>query len=355
MDKKVTLVIGVLIIVVVALAALLLMGAPRTGQGSSSLTVVAFSGPYYDSLMKTVVPHMKEKYNIDVKVQIQGSAGETLAKIRTEKDSPTFDVWVTTDTHQIPAANEGLIMELTQAEVPNMADIEQQSYVNNNGKFYGVATTKGYVGIAYRTDIYEEPTSWQWLWSDDLYPGKLGILPYYYWSGLPIYAAAYIWGGNEYDIDLGFEKIAELAPNIGLIYLSDAESMRALISGDVPAQYAMGSVTYQAKLMGAPVEFVSPSDTPIFAYYDYLAAVTNGPAGKDLQMLFINEMLDPTLNGQYAAEIYDLAANTKASVPDDLRQYYTFPSEYIPDHFYLAEHASEWYDRWDSEIAPLLG
>jgi putative spermidine/putrescine transport system substrate-binding protein len=347
-----------------ALAGLALVGfGTLVAQGQPSpkgtLTVAIWSGPPATALQDFLSQFRKKYPDVAVKLVYQGGAGQTLARLRTEKARPTIDIFFSTESAAWFAANEGLSVPITEDKVPNLRNVKNDALAVGmyDGKLFWVPYWKGYVGIAVNTKVYDPKTitSWKWMWSKDLAPRKLGMPANFWFSGGQIQQVAKIWGGDEKNYEIAFEKLKELAPNVGLVYASDADSMKALISGETPAQLTLFDNVYRSVVEGAPLAVVTPPDAPVFAYYDVIVAVKSPPGGDTLQMLFINELLTREANERWNNLIADEPTIKGATVDPNLKDYVGFTNHWHPDQNVVVKNWATWNERHKKEIEPLFG
>jgi putative spermidine/putrescine transport system substrate-binding protein len=346
------------------LSALLLVGhGTLAAQGPASpkgtLTVAIWSGPPATALQDFLGEFKKKYPDVTVKLIYQGGAGQTLARLRNEKARPTIDVFFSTESAAWFAASEGLSIPLGSEKIPNIRNVKDDALATGmyEGKTSWVPYWKGYVGIAVNTKVYDPKTitSWKWMWSKDLAPRKLGLPANFWFSGVQIQQAAKIWGGDERNYEVAFDKLKELAPNVGLVYSSDADSMKALISGETPAQLTLFDDVYRSVVEGAPLAVVAPPDTPVFAYYDVIVAVKNAPAGEALQALFINELLTRDANQRWNNLIADEPIIKGATSDPKLANYIGFANQWHPDQSIVVKNWTTWNERHKKEVEPLLG
>jgi putative spermidine/putrescine transport system substrate-binding protein len=350
------------ILVVVALIVTAGVAATQAQQSPApkgTLTVAIWSGPPTLALQDFLSSFNKKYPDVPVKLLSQGGAGQTLARLRAEKARPTVDIFFSTESAAWFAASEGLSSPITDEKVPNLKAIKDDVLATGlyEGKLHWAPYWKGYVGIAVNTKVYDPKsvTSWKWLWSKDLHPRKLGLPANFFFSGVQVQQVARIWGGNEKNYEIAFEKLKELAPNVGLVFSSDADSMKALISGETPAQFTLLDNVYRSIIDGAPLAVVTPPDVPVFAYYDVIVAVKNPPGGESLQMLFINELLTGEGNQRWADLIANEPVLKGTTINPKFKDYIGFANQWHPDQTVVVKNWPTWNDRHKKEIEPLLG
>ena len=351
----------------VTLLALALVGFLLLGYGAfeahgqapkGTLTVAIWSGPPTTALQDFVTSFRTKYPDVSVKLVAQGGAGQTLAKLRTEKGRPSIDIFFSTESAAWFCANEGLSVPITTEKVPNVRNIKDDVLATGmyEGQLFWAPVWKGYVGIAVNTKVYDPKTitSWKWLWNKEL-SRKLGLPANFFFSGVQVQQVAKIWGGDEKNFEVAFAKLKELAPNIGLVFSSDADSMKALISGETPAQITLLDNVHRAVVEGASLAVVTPPDAPVFAYYDVVVAVKNAPAGESLQNLFINELLTRDANQRWNNLIANEPVLKGTTIDPKLKDYVGFANQWHPNQSVVVKNWPGWNDRYKKEIEPLLG
>lgn len=324
-----------------------------------TLTVAIWSGPPATAL-QDFVSQFRNKYpDVSVKIVYQGGAGQTLAKLRTEKARPSIDIFFATESAAWFCANEGLSVPITAEKIPNVKNIKDDIVTTGmyEGQLFWTPYWKGYVGIAVNTKVYDPKTitSWKWLWNKDLAPRKLGLPANFWFSGVQVQQVAKIWGGDEKNYEIAFTKLKELAPNIGFVYSSDADSMKALISGETPAQFTLFDNVYRSIVEGASLAVVTPPDAPVFAYYDVIVAVKNPPGGESLQTLFINELLTRDANQRWNNLIANEPVLKGTTIDPKLKDYVGFANQWHPNLTVVVKNWPSWNERYKKEIEPFLG
>lgn len=301
----------------------------------------------------------EEAYNCKVEYFIQSDSMETINKEIAEKEHPTIDVIMTGPGNTLRGMAGGVVEPVDPSLVPNLEDIISACKLVIEGKVYFVGNYFNYMGIAIRSDRIDasKVTSWKWLWSEDLYPKKLGMPTPEYFA--PVEQTSLTWYGDVYHVDEAFEKLKELAPNIGLAYVDDALASEALAAGEINALMCYNVVATKLIKEGAPVKFIIPPGEKFFNYYNGPMVVKNGPAGKDLQMKMVNWLISPEAQIKNAKEIWSNPTNVKVTIPPDLAPYLLTTEQMaqaaLLDAEFQAAHTDEWQERWATEIKPLLG
>lgn len=334
--------------------------ATTTGAPSKSIVFATWGGAWQQGVIDAL-KGFEQANNCKIEYFIQSDSAETVVKEIAEKDHPTIDIIMTGPANTMTGIAGGVAEPIDPDLVPNLKDIVPAANLVVDGKVYNPGLCFNFMGIAVRSDRIDisKVTSWKWMWSKDLFPKKLGVpTPAYY--GQPI-QTSYAWFGDQYHVDEAFNKLKELAPNIGLTYVDDAVASEALAGGEIDALQCYNIVAYKMFKEKAPVKFILPANEPFWLYPNGPMVVKNAPAGKDLQMKLINWMLTPEAVTKYCAALAVNPSNVKSEMPSDptlapfLLTEETMAAVPIIDFPFLSQNTDKWQERWDKEIKPLLG
>ena len=151
--------------------ALWLCGA-TTGMTAGSLNVLCNVDEAWCAVMEAA---FEARSGLDISM-VRRSTGETLDRLRAEKDAPTVDVWWggTGDTH-LQAGSEDLLQPYQPAHERDMLPWAQNFFALSGGRSAGVYA--GALGFAYNADLLRQaklpaPTCWKDL-ADDAYRGRI--------------------------------------------------------------------------------------------------------------------------------------------------------------------------------------
>jgi spermidine/putrescine transport system substrate-binding protein len=222
------------------------------------------------------------------------SEEEMLTKLRTNPG--TYDVVLINSSYTTAAAKEGLLQAIDTSKITNWKDLapklRDSSYLNADGKTYGVSWVWGVTSIAYNTDLIKPaPDSIQALW-DPAYAGHVG------WRDDPVEAVAFgaIATGqdpnNPADLDKVKQKLLALKPQLKTFWSSEDEWNKHLAGKDFDiATYWSGSAARSKKAFHLPVSFVVPKEGAI-GWFDGLSIAANAK-NVDCADKFIDFMVSP--------------------------------------------------------------
>ncbi|MGQ4274074.1 ABC transporter substrate-binding protein [Terrihabitans sp. B22-R8] len=243
-------------------AALLALGAVAApAQAQDKVIYFAGYGGSYEQIMREkVIPNFEKEHGVRVEY-MAGNSTDTLARLVAMRSNPQIDVAVMDDGPMYQALALNLCQDLAPA--PVYSDLYDTAKITGN-KATGIGVVA--TGFMYNTEYFkaqgwEEPTSWAEL-KDPKYKGKLVIPPLSNNYGLhALVMAAQVKGGDEKNIDPGFEAFAkEIGPNV-LSYEPSPGQMTALFQSNQAVIGVWGSARINALAnTGFPVKMVYPKE-----------------------------------------------------------------------------------------------
>ena len=339
--------------VVLVIALLSSAPAPVVKAQSNQLVVNGFGGEYEDIFKKTLKEPFEREFNARITFDPTGSASEDYAKIRASRGDPGWDVVVMTAPEAILGCREKLLQPMTEANIPNLKQLYPE--VQNTVAPCGAVQEIQYMSLMYNTNsLRPAPDSWKVFW-DPRYKGRIiipdigSILAVYF-----LIMASYTYGGDEKNIDPGFDAIARLKPNVTAIILSSSamipyverEEVWLLPYWDGRAHYYRGR--------GLPVDFVIPKEGSIFLLG--ALSVPIGAKNKPLAYKFIDWWLSADVQRKWAMAYTVGSARGGLSFPTEHRQAHISSIAQVRkfknvDPLFIGEKRSDWAERWKKVIA----
>jgi len=214
---------------------------------------------------------------------------------------------------------------------------------------YGVSIWVSLRGIFYRSDMVPfELKKWEDLWDPRL-KNKVAtsiMLD----KGSFLIMAALLAGGNENNIDPGFEKVKTLKPNLALFYKTDSESIKFLQAGEA-AVAGWGILPNVFKLLGpgSNYKFVIPEKPQFLAPIPI--SLVKGRPNKDDSAKVINAILTKEIQEKLAAHLGVVPALPGASAPEKIRDIVpALKNIYQVNWDVVNANFDKWLDRWNKEI-----
>ena len=265
------------------------------------------------------------------------------------KDKAPFDVLMTNERYAVMLREEGLLAPLPAARIANLADLYPIARYRNDAAVTGIVSP---IGIAYRTDLIKTPPkTWRELW-DAKYKGQLGF--YSVNNSLAVMflmLSGKLFGKDEFDLDTGFKKLAELKP---FPQVDFSGAMAPLLTqGQVaiaPIDFAE-AIALQQK--GVPIGMVVPEDGVLM--FDQSFNVAANAADKEASGKYIDFMLSPEVQTLLAKEFFTAPVNRKVKVPDELQAAIPVSGDNVSkivtfDWQFVAKNREIMLDRWSKEI-----
>ena len=244
-----------------------------------------------------VVREFEEQYNCTVRTR-EYEGGEEMIAMVNQAPPGTYDV-IMADAEYIQMLRDGdFIQRLDPSDYP-FDDFwpEFQEFESHwvDGDLYSVMLRFGYIGMAYRTDVFDEDevSSYSALWSDKG-EGRVGFFDWY----LPSMGCVSLYEGNEYPFDIdsaAFEAVKErlftLEPQIaGFRGMSGVFSM--LTDGTASVIPGVGDwVAFLLQEDGVPVASSVPEEGGL--QWTESLSIANGAQNPDLAKSFIQYMTSP--------------------------------------------------------------
>lgn len=318
----------------------------KIGLGRT-LVVGIWGGPQEEIVREHVIKEFTEKTGAEVELVLGGSS-DRYARIYAELDAPTMDIVYLSIAQIQQASADGMVLPANPAGVPEFNNLYPQAQ-NYGG--YGVAFLS--IGLMVNTEYVDEmPTSWLDLWKPE-YAGKVAPFVFPGTQGTAfLVMAARVHGGDESNIEPGFEALKALKP-YPMILSGVDETNLGFQQGDIWfAPQIQGLVeTYKAE--GGKVEFVAPEEgTPLAMN---AAAITTNSANVDLAEIFINIHLSQATQEAYARDLFYAPTNKTIVLDADLAAKMPYGEEQVGkllmlDNPTISANQSDWADLWNREI-----
>jgi putative spermidine/putrescine transport system substrate-binding protein len=324
-----------------AVASQFLFALPAAAQ--TTVVVQTWGGAFTDALQE-VRPDVEKATATKIEFVTQANSVAGLQRLEAQKAKPQVDLWMTADATAAVALASGIIEPVMAAQVPNM------QYVPDKLLFpAGPTIWSSPRGIFYRKDKTPfEIKTWEDLWD----PRLRGLITTTIDQdkGVFIMIAALINGGNERNIDKGFEKLKALKPNLGPIYKADAESLKLIQAGEVAvAGYGVLGVVYKLLGPGSNYRFVMPAK-PQFMSVNLITMV-KGRSNKAEAAKVMNAILSADIQERIVENLGSIPSNRNAKAPARIRDVIPPLGDlFTPDWDYVNAHYGEWVERWNREI-----
>ena len=332
-------------ILAVALA-LALQALPAAGQ--DKLVVSIWGGSWRDLVADTAAKKFTQETGAAVDF-ITGGTIDRLNKAKLAKGSPESDLNFTTAHVGWLYANDDLYEPLDLSKVPNAANLVDQAKISP----YHVGTWAYVYTIGYRPDLIKDVTfeSWADLWKPEV-KGKLAA-PDFDPSHLVV-VSAILSGADAASWQKGEERLKALKPSFKAFYTNDANSQQLIANGETPVQVILSMNAHYMAGQGVPIKLVIPKEGAVLGI-DTIA-IMKGSKHVDLAYKFINAMLDPAVQAEFAKLKKGSPVVANAVLDPEVAKLpgvFSTPEQWksqaiVIDHKLRAEKTAEWR-KWFAE------
>lgn len=315
------------------------------------LVFAAGGGETQETFETKIFPPFAEKYGNKVKLTyIAGQASDTLAKLRTQRNSPTIDVAWLAGASTYQAIDEDLVAELDMSLVPNYALIPES---------VGRETTVAPICIAvcqllYNPEVFEQngwepPKGWLDMW-DPKFAGHVMLPSISLSIGVAFLAEiARELTGDFKNFDQAFDKIKELRPNMLDFYTSSGIQETAYRQGEQWVGILSGQRAWQLQQSGSPIGFVAPENGLVG--YQTWAGIAKGAPHPKVAHAWINYLMSTEGQNTVMLGTGYTPVNPQVVVPDENRKFFPdISTVFVPDWRYLSTQLPDLVKRWNQEI-----
>jgi putative spermidine/putrescine transport system substrate-binding protein len=326
-----------------ALAAMLATGV--SGASFAEQLTIQTWGGVWEQGARLVGDAFAKKHGADVRYEQQQNTRMGIAKIRAQAGAPQIDIVFSTADALQQAADEGLLAPIDAALAPALAALPKQAVHKNSVDVMNIL-----FGFVYRKDLAPfELKSWDDL-LDPRVKGRVASPNAMFAGGRWLIMAALINGGDEHNIQPGFDFLAKLKPSIVQFVATDGESIKVVQSGEA-AVLAFGLLSDFAKLLGpqSNLRFVIPAGKPVLT--STIGIGIANPKNAALAHKFVDFIATAEAQESYCAAIVCTPVHPKAPAPEAIREFRP-PAELIYDADWGAinRNLPSWDDRFKKEI-----
>jgi len=281
--------------------------ADRPFEGEK-LVVGCWGGTIEAVLREHVVEPMEEELGCTIEL-VLGATSDRVAKMYTEKDNPSIDVF-------------GLNVKESALGIENGVAAEVNPEIRNFDQLYPIAQVGGYgqslmaYGICYNNEVITEPiTEWKDLWRPEL-KGKVALSNFPGSEGSGIISIT----ADAWDLDLKndpeavFKKLGELGP-FPMFYTNLDELFLEMKQGNILATAIFNSYATDYIEQGFPCEFVYPNDPGAVLAKDTWVIAKN-TKHMALAEEFVSRCISVEVQKAYAEEIFFSPCNKELVIDD---------------------------------------
>ncbi len=277
-----------------------------TGQ---TLTISNWAGYYPEDLAAQV----EAANGTPVTIANHATNEEIMAKLTAGGDSG-FDVAFVSGQYAQALNDAGLLAPIDAAQIPNLANLfpEATELAYDPGNAYSVPYAWGTTGICYRSDLIDEPTSWNAILEPgDDSKGKVTQMTTERWLALPALKALGYSINTTDDAELQEVKELLIASKDDLLAYDDTTFYSRLVSGEANAVVAWDGWCNYGTAENPDIKFTIPSEGSDL--WTDTMVVLDSSQNKEAAHAFINFILDPANHAWVAENILYKVPNKAAT------------------------------------------
>lgn len=324
-------------------------GDNPAGNPSGGKVVVGSWGGDYQNFLKQFVEPSLDGEGAPSATYDTADQTARMTKMRAQKGKDgTIDAAMLGDTDMQQMIDAGVLDKIDAGKLSNYDNI-RDGLTND----YWIPHIYSANVIIYNSDkVSTAPDSYSVLW-DPKYKGRIGVLSIQ-WFNFYYAAAALVKNGDPgNNIDDGWEKLKELAGSVK-VFSSQEQLGQAMIEGQVWLTTNWKARAFQwNKAGGQPLASVVPKEGtfPVI----FAAAVPKNAPDKDAAYAYLNAMLDPDAQVDFAQNMGYSPTVDNAELPSDLSDQLSISDEDQAlvrpvDYAYTAENDPRWRQQWEQEI-----
>ena len=317
-------------------------GCSAFSGGDNDELVVSSYGGAFDDVMETIIEDFESEANATVSL----APYTTVSQIEGMSEDPDIGVALL-DDFDVIAGGTDLFVELDPDLVTRYDQQYDSAYLPNDA---GISHIFGAYGLAYDTEAWSESDlgSWTDLWNDE-FEGELAIQ-----NDWPLFMviAARALGGSETDMDPLWEELPALSENVEVFYEEFAAPEQLFNQGQVTVASWFDGRTFALRDAGESVSFAIPEEGA--TQVRGAAAAIQNSGVEELAQEFIDHLLDPEVQVQFAEDLYYGPTNTETNlssgVEEDVVTEDDLADLIVPDWEYINANRDEFTSNWQENI-----
>jgi putative spermidine/putrescine transport system substrate-binding protein len=344
---------GPRLLVAIVVAAGVLAGTTPGAAEEKVVNVMSWGGDYEKQITQVLGPLFMKETGYRIQVFSKPSSAEMVATVRAQRNNPQIDVILGDEGPQVGAPD--LWASVDAKELTNLADMYPLASIPNSSRVRAFAAA---CGILYDTKALRDrgipaPASWADLWRPEL-RGKVAIpQPANVYGYSVLVAAARLGGGSQAQMEPGFAKMRELAPNLATIVRAASQLGDIFSTGAAWVGVYADSTAYRMHKKGMPIRFVHPKEGAFFVPLS-IALVKGSPHPEGARR-FLNFMLGVQAQQIWAENFGFGPLNRKAVLSGDTAEWLTYGPAKVEklvslDWELMVRTLPSIVDRWNAEL-----
>jgi putative spermidine/putrescine transport system substrate-binding protein len=307
---------------------------PTIITSASAQTRQLHMGIYSSNLgrfvQREIVPPFEREHNCRI-ATTEGATLSNIAALRATRNAPRYSVMMMDDVGVPQAKQEGLIDKLDVAHIPNLARVYRRFLFEDS---YGVGFNISSAGMFINPGTVRDLTSYEQIFEPRFRRRILLNTPRNTQSVLMLIVATALATGKplneaQYLIDQGWDKLAQLRPNVLTVY--DSEAMVLMVA---QGQADIGGIEYSKSIyphaaQGIPLD-MAPTREGMFTGINSLTLVKNAPE-PELANAFINRMLEPAVLQALSEATFGAPSVEGINFRPEVARYLAYPESKMAD------------------------
>lgn len=320
------------------------------------LTVSTWGGITEESIRQFVQPAFEKLTGATLAYDI-GGQGARYNKLLAQRSNPPADVFLSTDEAVVSGLQADVLTPVRRAALSNLPDVADWALSVKQGTteetVAGAPFTLLDYGLGFNPKSVDPmPQSWNDLW-DPRFEGKLAFAaPAHSQMPAMVAIAAELAGTSLDNLDAAFELLAKLRPGKLTVFWTDWAPL--LKSGEVIGATDFGYYFEAMKDQGYDMAQASVKEGAV-AVPEYVTIV-KGTEKVELAEAFLNLMMDPKVQGAFAAASYQGPTNTKTELPEAVKSRVIHGEAVSKLRFFdpelFAANRAIWTERMNLEVVP---
>lgn len=317
-------------------------------SGSNALVVSTFG--LSEDIVKQDIMVPFEKAN-DAKITLEvGNSADRFTKLKNNPNAGV-DVIELAQNNSTEGNQDGLFLEITEADVPNLANLtDSAKEVFESGS--GVPIAVNSIGIVYdKEKIGRDITSWEDLWSEDL-KGQISIPDITVTAGPLMLYVASDYAKQDITTDKGekaFDALKELKPNVVKTYSKSSDLANMFQSGEISVAVVADFAVDIIKGAAADVTYVVP-ESGTYANFNTVN-IPKDTKNKELALKFVDHRISAESQKAKALSLNEGPVNKEVELTDEEatnKTYGAVADRAKPVDFKLInENMGSWVDQWN--------
>lgn len=332
----------------------------RRALAADRLLVVQWGAKWIE-VSKEILDLYNEEYDDQIAWELHsGGSAAVVAKIKATWPNTQYNVISVWDPVFRAMIAEDWLVPVTEEMVPNIKDIPKAYFQKNDaGELMNVPLSTAGAFWGFRNDMVDAPIERIEQLLEPRFEGKIAVPYPVNLTGLLIVSLAMMNGGDERNIEPGWDVLKELAEkgNIGRVCNNNSEFINAMSSGEVSAGF-WNNGGWFATMQNFPVTMLNRvPDNKGFLYNEGFCILKGSPV--EAASRFCDFFAGPEMNTKYNIPLGSGPTNVHSEANPQIADLYYAEDElerygYFPDYTYLATQVDGWAKRWETEIVPLL-